>query len=314
MPPVSARRAGCAQLLCVASALPTPRPGFAAFMQPEVVRVPRARVNLKLAVLCLRSSYEAADELDFVAMDTFQVKFWKRRAAEQEAYLQLLAPVRVTQGDLEDPAYLDYVRARFMLLACALTPSALRTTLLQVSFAQLLTIGQLMRPGTAQQVFQEATGAEGTVRTVVRDPALRDDALLPEAYARLVGDKLFTGLRDGFEEEVFGGPAACAASTPDRFACAVDGVRALLAVFVARGYAFSGEVLDVDAATRRFRVRMGGTATLWAMQSLAARASTPSCDFVGYAVAAFLRASGWADAAYSSQASSTALEQEWTLT
>lgn len=118
MPPVSARRAGCAQL-CVASALPTPRPGFAAFLQPEVVRVPRARVNLKLAVLCLRSSYEAVDELNFVAMDVFQVKFWKRRAAEQEAYLQLLAPVRVTQGDLEDPAYLDYVRARFMLCSRA---------------------------------------------------------------------------------------------------------------------------------------------------------------------------------------------------
>ena len=201
--------------------------------------------------------------------------------------MQLLSPLRVQQGDLEDPQYFDFV-----------------------SFAQLVTIGKLMRSGVAQQVFQEATGAEGTIRTVLRDPALRDDALLPEAYARLVGDKLFAGLRDGFEDEVFGGPAACAA--PD-FSCAVDGVRALLAVFVARGYAFSGDVLDVDAEARRFKVRLGGAATLWAMQSLAARASTPTCDFVGYTLAAFLRASGWADAAYTAQASSTALEQEWQL-
>lgn len=183
-----------------------------------------------------------------------------------------------------------------------------------VAFAQLVTVGQLMRAGVAQQVFQEATGAEGTVSTVLRDPALRDDALLPEAYAQRVGDKIFAGLRDGFEDELFGGPAACPPAAADaRFTCAVEGVKALLAVFVARGFAFSGDVLDVDAAARRFRVRLGGAATLWSLQALAARASTPTCDFVGFTIAAFLRASGWADAAYTSQASSTALEHEWQL-
>jgi hypothetical protein len=286
----SQSRASCAA--CVASALPTPRPGFAVFMQPEVVRVPRARLNLKLAVLCLRSSYEAVDDLNFVPMDGFQKSFWKRRAAEQEAYLALVSPLRVQQGDLEDPLYFDFV-----------------------CFAQLVSVGQLMRAGVAQQVFQEATGAEGTVQTVARDPALRDDALLPEAYAQRVGDKIFAGLRDGFEEEQFGGPPACppAAAADARFTCAVEGVKALLAVFVARGFAFSGEVLDVDAAARRFRVRLGGAATLWSLQALAARASTPTCDFAGFTIAAFLRASGWADAAYTSQASSTALEHDWQL-
>ena len=287
----SAPRRRRASLCAVASALPTPQAGFLpAFAQPDVVRVPRPHLSLKLAVLCLRSSYEAVDELNFVPMDGFQQKFWLRRAAEQEAYLSLMAPLRVQQGDLEDPLYFDFV-----------------------AFAQLVTVGQLMRPGAALQVFQESTGAEGTVQTVVRDAALRDDALLPEAYARLVGDKLFAALRDGFEEETFGGPPACAADAPDRFACAVNGMRAILAVFVARGYAFSGEVLDVDAGARRLRVRMGGAATLWAMQSLAARASSPTCDFVGFCLHAFLRASGWADAAYTSRASSTALEQEWQL-
>ena len=283
-------RASCAA--CVASALPTPRPGFGAFVQPDVVRVPRARINLKLAVLCLRSSYEAVDDLNFVPMDGFQKAFWKRRAAEQEGYLALVSPLRVQQGDLADPLYFDFV-----------------------AFAQLVTVGQLMRAGVAHQVFQEATGAEGTVNTVLRDPALRDDALLPEAYAQRVGDKIFAGLRDGFEDELFGGPAACplAVAADARFDCAVDGVRALLAVLVARGFAFSGEVLDVDAAARRFRVRLGGAATLWSLQALAARASTPTCDFVGLTISAFLRASGWADAAYTSQASSTALEHEWQL-
>ena len=272
------------RLAARASALPSPSPP--SFAQPDVVRVPRARLNLKLAVLLLRSSYAAVDELDFVPIDAFQIAFWKRRAAEQEGYMALIAPLRVQQGDLEDPLYFDYV-----------------------AFAQCLVIGQLMLKG--EQVFQETVDAEGTVRTVRRDAALRDNALLPEAYAQRVGDAVFAGLRDGFEDEAFGGPPACAGAND--FACALEGVQALLRVFVARGFAFSGEVLDADAERRSFRVRLGGAANLWALQALAARNSSPSCEFVGFTLAAFLRASGWPHAAYSSRASTVALEQSWQL-
>jgi hypothetical protein len=275
-------RARAGLCCCAASSLPSSERSF---LQPEVVRVPRARVNIKFAVLLLRSSYAAVDELDFVPTDAFQVAFWKRRAAEQEAYLGLYAPLQWTQGDLTDPLYFDYI-----------------------CFAQLLTIAQCMRRG--EQVFQEATDADGTLRTVRRDPALRDNAALPEAYGRLVGDKLFVGLRDGFEEERFDGPAACASAD---FACALEGVRQLVRIFVARGYAFSGDVLDVDAPARRFRLRLGGAATLWATASLASRASSPPPEFLGFAICAFLRASGWAGASYTSRASSVALEQEWQL-
>jgi hypothetical protein len=41
---------------------------------PEPVKFQRKRLDLKFAVLLMRSSYEAADELDFVAMNKFQVK------------------------------------------------------------------------------------------------------------------------------------------------------------------------------------------------------------------------------------------------
>ncbi len=269
---------------CSASALPAR--SAPPFMPPELVRVPRGRVSLKLAVLLLRSSYAAVDELDFVAMDAFQIAFWKRRASEQESYLNLVAPLRVQQGDLTDPLYLDLL-----------------------VFAQLLTIASLMPQG--QQVFQEAIDAEGGVRTVRRDPQLADNAAMPEAYARLVGDAEFAGLRDGFEEEAFGGPAACAVARD--WDCTLAGVAALLKVFTSRGFAFSGEVLDADAASLRFRVRLGGAATLWAAQALASRASSPPPEFVGFTLHAFLRASGWPDATYTSRATSTSLEQEWTL-
>ena len=116
MPPQARARPGCTKrpaqhrascAACVASALPTPRPGFGAFTQPDVVRVPRARINIKLAVLCLRSSYEAVDDLNFTPMDGFQMAFWKRRAAEQEGYLALVSPLRVQQGDLVRALVMD---------------------------------------------------------------------------------------------------------------------------------------------------------------------------------------------------------------
>lgn len=41
---------------------------------PEPVLFPRKMLNLKFAVLLMRSAYEAVDALDFIPMDKFQVK------------------------------------------------------------------------------------------------------------------------------------------------------------------------------------------------------------------------------------------------
>lgn len=43
-------------------------------LAPDPVKFQRKRLDLKFAVLLMRSSYEAVDELDFVPMDRFQVK------------------------------------------------------------------------------------------------------------------------------------------------------------------------------------------------------------------------------------------------
>lgn len=40
--------------------------------KPSPVQFPRKPINLKFAVLLMRSSYEACDDLDFVAMNKFQ--------------------------------------------------------------------------------------------------------------------------------------------------------------------------------------------------------------------------------------------------
>ena len=269
------------RLACSSSALPSITGG--ATGAAAVARVPRGRLDLKFAVLLLRSSYETVDELDFVAMDRFQVTAWKRRAAEQEGYKQLLAPLTFLQGDLSDPFYFDFM-----------------------TFVQLLVVGELMRSG--EQVFVEATGADGEQRTVRRDQRLADNSLLPAEYGRRVGELIFSRLRDGFEEEVFGAPPACAVLRD--WACTVDGVRGLLHVFESRGFAFSARLVDADEGARRLHIKVDGAATLFATAELAARKSSPPPALLEYTLQAFMRACGWTEARMSTRSSRSSLDIE----
>jgi hypothetical protein len=225
-----------------------------------------------------------ADELDFVPMDRFQVANWKRRRDGQEAYAKLLLPLKVTQGALSDPAYFDYVTS-----------------------VQLSTISELMKKG--EQVFTEATGADGVETVVRRDARLADNALLPEAYAVRLGDRLFQALRDGFEDEAFGGPSAC---TSLDWGCTVAGARTIVGLLVSRGFAFGGALTDENETQRTFRVRLEGAATLYAAADSAARGVSPPPAFAEYAMSGFFRASGWTPSV-ATRASRSAFDMVWTL-
>ena len=69
----------------------------------------RKTLNLNFAVLLMRSTYEAADALDFIAMDKFQVNFFKLRQSEFEAYKLLVDPLPVPVGNLASPIYFDFI-------------------------------------------------------------------------------------------------------------------------------------------------------------------------------------------------------------
>jgi hypothetical protein len=66
-------------------------------------------LNLNFSVLLMRSTYEAVDALDFIAMDKFQIKFWKLRQAEFESYKLLLDPIPIPIGNLASPQYFDFI-------------------------------------------------------------------------------------------------------------------------------------------------------------------------------------------------------------
>jgi hypothetical protein len=70
------------------------------FSAPEPVRFPRKALDPALAVLLMRSSYDAMDALDFIARQDFEARFWKLRQSQVEAYNLQYAPLRPRPGDL----------------------------------------------------------------------------------------------------------------------------------------------------------------------------------------------------------------------
>jgi hypothetical protein len=84
------------------------------------------------------------------------------------------------QGELSDPLYFDFISA-----------------------AQFATISQKMAPPEAKMIFEERTGAEGTVSVVSRDALLQDDAVLPAAFFKTAGDKMYAGLMANFTGHLF---------------------------------------------------------------------------------------------------------------
>eukprot|EP00878_Enallax_costatus_P028133 GHUV01030348.1.p1 GENE.GHUV01030348.1~~GHUV01030348.1.p1 ORF type:complete len:242 (+),score=21.70 GHUV01030348.1:596-1321(+) len=88
------QNAGLAERL--SRALPFPFP----MVTPEPVRFPRKPLDQRFAVLLMRSSYDAVDQLDFIPRQSFEANFWKLRQSELEGYNYLYDPLKMRQGDL----------------------------------------------------------------------------------------------------------------------------------------------------------------------------------------------------------------------
>jgi hypothetical protein len=277
---------------------------------PVPVKFPRKPLEGAFAVLLLRSAYEAIDDVDMLPMDEFQATSWKFRASEWEPYKYLYEPLRIEQGKITDPLYFDFVT--FVQMACASRAIP-----------------------KAAKVFEERTGAEGLVTVVRRDPALMDNANLPEAIAERCGKKIYERLRRGFDRgEDFdvayfkGTPAPVSArGGKERLDLAVEGMRDIAEVFVRSGYALRISVdydlrgaaqSDAEMASsaereRRVRVRVNGPATLWGARELVSRGlGSPSTEYLGFCLTAFLDESG-VGSSYSERLTETEIDMAWTL-
>jgi hypothetical protein len=181
--------------------------------RPTPMRIPRTSLYRPFAVLLMRSSYEAADDLDFVPMDRFQKEFFLLRADEWELY-RLEHDVR--QGDLSETAYFDFISA-----------------------AQYATIHKLMCDSPSR-VFEERVGAEGETKLVQRNAAVSDTAL-PALLLERAGDRILDGLYQNFTGSGFytQPPEPCS-----DFSCLVKNFAQLGELLKENGYAKDIQVAD----------------------------------------------------------------------
>ena len=245
--------------------------------RPGHVYVPRTRMDLQFAVLLMRSSYQAADEeLNYYPMDEFQREQFLFRQSEWEYYKD--KHQTCLQGDLADPVYFDFI-----------------------SFVQYVTLGWTMRHGL--QDFVEKVGAEGESVVVARPPAYTDNAMLPAAHSRIVGDKIVNTFFEKYPPSIL--PPAERPAEVTR-AAAVAAVQQLLDVFTINAYCLSATVKDVttaDDATNgvlTLKTDLQLPANLWSELTLRARRESPVNDFDNMAIDAYMRRWGLQTALVSS--------------
>ncbi|KAG2436194.1 hypothetical protein HXX76_006506 [Chlamydomonas incerta] len=259
---------------------------------PEPVMFPRNKLTQPFAVLLMRSAYDTVDDLDFIAMNDFQKNFWRLRASEQEAYNLQYEPLKPKIGDISDSLYFDFI-----------------------SYSQFSTIAREMPKGL--QVFREYCEEEENktcqdrFRVVRRDAAIADNNVLPALFFAKTGDRIYTGLKDGFRNTQFGAPPPLPASAS--FAQVTDSIQALLDVCVKNGYALKAEVSDVDEAAQSFKVKLLGPVNLWGLTSLNYRRAVVTNCYDAMLIDAFLRASGRPGARYELSTNSSGIEETWVL-
>ncbi|KAL6764498.1 hypothetical protein V8C86DRAFT_2471112 [Haematococcus lacustris] len=246
---------------------------------PQPVLYPRKQLSLPFAVLLMRSSYEAVDALDFIAMDSFQVKFWKFRQSQQEGYALQYAPaLQVRRGDLTDPLYFDFI-----------------------NFSQWAVIGQEMPNG--QQVFKEfCEECEGQRQVVRRDSALADNSLLPARFEERVGDALYSGLRDGFRVGL---------KVQQLLDIMVARGYALKAFVAGLDPLTSTDDPTLTPGAARLRVAASGTVTQWGVANLSFRRSPVVNAYEGLLVESYLRASGRKVDSHTMTYNDTEIDHEW---
>lgn len=132
------------------------------------------------------------------------------------------------------------------------------------------------------------------------------------------GDLMYQGLLNGFQGETFGGPAPPKADASIQQLAA--GVQQLLDCMVAKGYAISAAVTDVQpgstsagsAAGGSFSVTINGPCNLWAVSALKARNSKVINAYDVMVTAAWMRAGGFS-AAPEVELLESGLAQRWTI-
>lgn len=251
--------------------------------RPKPARVLRPRLNLDFAVLLMRSSYNAVDELDIVAMDQFQRDFFLIRQAEYKTYADSLGAGAMQQGDLADPNYFDFI-----------------------SFAQYATIlREIVNPPSVfeeQQPVDVGEGMPQQFNTVVvkRNSEVANNDL-PRKYNEIVGNAILDKLIEKFGDTASAIPKLEPGSRSDA-TTVLAAIQQMVNLFVISGFAWSGNASmqtksadnDNGAVGAQFSITFTSPATLWSGSSLQAkRNAVLTNDFALKTVKAMMSRAGY---------------------
>jgi hypothetical protein len=254
---------------------------------PKIIR---RKLNQDFAVLLMRSSYNALDELDCVGMDQFQRDFFLIRSSEYESYIKALGDGLVKQGELSDPYYFDFI-----------------------SFAQYqainreLTLDPLMVFEEMQLAPEEKDGEESSrsnvgrfIPVVVkRDPSMTNEKLVPTHSSKVGGTILnrFIETFAGTSSKIPNLDVLLGSGEKDP-TLILEAIQQLLNLFLINGYAFGAEV-NIDPSSTgsthgtKYTITLNAPVTLWGGQVLQQENVPLNNNFVLKTVTELLNRSGY---------------------
>ena len=261
-------------------------------LRPKPPKILRRKLSQDFAVLLMRSSYNALDEMDCVAMDQFQRDFFLIRVSEYETYTNNLGAGMVKQGDLTDPYYFDFI-------------SLAQYKTINREVAQdppyLFEEQQMVPPSPEEET--NGTPARFLPVVVQRDPSLTNKLLVP-THDQKVGAKILDRLQEIFADtdSAIQIPTAGGAGAGDS-ATLLAGIRQIVDIFLLSGYAFKGDVnANANVATTTagttiappttYVVTLSASATLWSGKVLQQEGDLLNNNFLLKTLTEYIRRSG----------------------
>ena len=254
-------------------------------------KILRQNLNLDFAVLLMRSSYNAVDELDFVPMDQFQKDFFLIRQAEYLPYVNLLGgPGLVRQGDLVDPYYFDFIS--FAQYATIYRDISIDPAVVFEEQQPVLVV----KEGGGDGDGDDEDRQEFVKRVIKRDTSILDNTSLPFKHDEIVGMKILDKLNEKFsgtasaipsievqQEEGTRSNTNTSTSRPND-TVVLSALQQLVNLFIISGFAFDGKVTiknnDKKGIGTQFEIILTAPANLWSGQALALKRANPVNDFV----------------------------------
>lgn len=257
----------------------------------------RRKLSQDFAVLLMRSSYNALDDLNCVGMDQFQRDFFLLRSSEYEAYTQALGDGLVQQGDLTDPYYFDFISfAQYKTINRELTKDPLMV------FEEMQLAPEDDKRMDDSSSSNNNNGVAGRFIPVVvqRDPKMSNGLLVP-THSSKVGAVVLDRLIETFSDSDSRIPNLDAILRPgeEKYPSLLyAALQQLVNLFLISGYAFGGDVAMVandsgNARGTKFKISLNAPATLWGGQVLQQEGAALSNNFLLKCVTELLARAGY---------------------